>query len=48
MEERLTVCDKAAEIPTDYAVPCCTLSFVELEEILVLVIRGIDMHLQSS
>lgn len=28
---KFTMCDKAAKIPSDNAMPCCTFSLVELE-----------------
>ena len=31
----LTVCDKAAEVPADNAMPCCTLPLVELKGVSI-------------
>ena len=31
----LTVCDKAAEVPADNAMPCCTLPLVELNGVSI-------------
>ena len=34
-KESLTVCDEAAEVPANNAMPCCTLPLVELSPVSV-------------